>query len=246
MTDTSGRVLAGTSGFAYAGWTPRFYPAGLRDRERLGFYAGRLPVCELNNTFYARPKVDRIRTWCAAVPGTFRFVVKAQRGASSRALYADPASAVAWLTETLPEFGQRLGAVLFRIPSETARDDRRLDGVLAAWPASIPLVIEAQHPSWERDETFAALRAARAVLCATDHDALEVPPDVRRTGPFLYLRLRRSAYTEQDLDAWARRLVPFLDDGLDAYVVFRHDTDGTNAARAQTFAARVARVRAGG
>jgi uncharacterized protein YecE (DUF72 family) len=236
-------VLAGTSGFAYPGWTPRFYPLGLRDRERLGFYAGQLPACELNNTFYARPKADRIRAWCAAVPDTFRFVVKAQRGSSIRALYADATAAVTWLTETLPEFGDRLGAVLFRIPSEIPRDDERLGRMLAAWPASIPLVVEAQHPSWDRDETFAALRTVRAVLCATDHDALEVPPDIRRTGPFLYLRLRRSVYEEEDLDAWALRLVPFLDDGLDAYVIFRHDVDGTSAVQAQSFAARVARVR---
>ncbi len=239
-------MLAGTSGFAYPGWSPRFYPAGLRDRERLAFYAQRLPACELNNTFYARPKADRIRAWCAAVPDAFRFVVKAQRGSSIRALRADPVAAVAWLTETLPEFGERLGAVLFRIPSEIARDGEGLDGLLASWPATIPLVIEAQHPSWERDETFAALRAARAVLCTTDHDALEVAPDIRRTGPFLYLRLRRSSYDEQELDAWARRLVPFVDDGLDAFVMFRHDADGTSALHAQTFGERVARIRGSG
>jgi uncharacterized protein YecE (DUF72 family) len=236
-------VLAGTSGFAYPGWSPRFYPPGTRDRDRLAFYAGRLPACELNNTFYARPKAERISAWCAAVPAAFRFVVKAQRGASIRALYADPTDAVPWLTETLPGFGEHLGAVLFRIPSEIARDDERLAGVLAAWPRSMPLVVEAQHPSWDRDETFAALRAAGAVLCTTDQDALEVPPDIRRTGPFLYLRLRRSTYDDATLDAWARRLVPFLDDGLDAYVMFRHDEDGTSAISAQTFADRVARVR---
>ena len=148
-----------------------------------------------------------------------------------------------WLTETLPEFGDRLGAVLFRIPSEIARNDDRLTGMLAVWPASIPLVVEAQHPSWDRDETFAVLRRSGAVRCTTDHDALDVAPDIRRTGPFLYLRLRRSAYDEEALDAWARRLVPFLDDGLDAYVMFRHDEDGTTAVQAQTFADRVARVR---
>ncbi len=239
-------MLAGTSGFAYAGWTPRFYPTSLRDRERLGFYAARLPACELNNTFYARPKADRIRAWCAAVPDTFRFVVKAQRGSSVRALYGDPATAVPWLTETLPEFGERLGAVLFRIPSEVQRQDERLAGVLAAWPTRIPLVIEAQHPTWQADETFAALRAAGAVLCTTDLDELEVAPDIRRTGPFLYLRLRRTTYDEAMLDAWARRLIPFLDDGLDAYVLFRHDEDGTSALHAQAFAGRVDRIRAAG
>ncbi len=93
---------------------------------------------------------------------------------------------------------------------------------------------------------FAALRAAAAVLCTTDLDGADDPPDIRRTGPFLYLRLRRATYDEAALDAWARRLVPFLDDGLDAYVLFRHDEDGQTALQAETFAARVDRVRAGG
>lgn len=190
--------------------------------------------------------MERIRGWCASTPATFRFVVKAQRGASLRALYADPAESVPWLTATLPEFDERLGAVLLRVPGEVQRDDERLAGALAAWPAAIPMVLEAQHPSWHVDETFASLRQANAVLCATDLDDLDAPPDIRRTGPFLYLRLRRTTYDEAALDAWARRLVPFLDDGLDAYVLFRHDEDGTSALHAEGFAARVERVRATG
>ncbi len=190
--------------------------------------------------------MDRIRAWCSATPAGFRFIVKAQRGASIRALYADPATSVPWLTETLPEFGARLGGVLFRVPGEVPRNDERLEGLLRAWPASLPLVLEAQHASWQADEVFAALRAAGAVLCTTDLDEVDDPPDIRRTGPFLYLRLRRAAYDEAALDAWARRLVPFLDDGLDAYVLFRHDEDGQTALQAETFAARVDRVRTGG
>ena len=236
-------MFAGTSGFAYAGWSPRFYPAGLRAADRLAHYAHRLPACELNGTFYARPTPERLDAWAAAVPDGFRFVVKSQRGGSIRALYASPAESVPWLTEHLPRLGDRLGAVLFRIPSEVARNDARLAGVLAAWPRAVPLVVEAQHPSWHVDETFAALRGAGAVLCTTDLDGQDAPPDIRRTGPCLYLRLRAHDYNEAALDAWARRLIPFLDDGMDAYVMFRHDEDGTSAVRAEGFAARVARVR---
>jgi uncharacterized protein YecE (DUF72 family) len=234
-----GRVFAGTSGFAYPDWAPRFYPAGLRGDGLLRHYATRLAACELNNTFYARPKPERIAAWIAAVPDGFRFIVKGQRGATFRALFGDPADAVAWLTEPLPGFGEKLGGVLFRLDERTVRDDGRLAGLLGAWPSAIPLVVEAQHPSWHVDETFAVLREAGAVLCATDLDDLEEPPTIRRTGPFLYLRLRRSSYSEAELDAWAARVAPFTADGLDAYVVFRHDEDGTSALRAEGFPARV-------
>jgi uncharacterized protein YecE (DUF72 family) len=203
-------------------------------------------VCELNNTFYARPTMERIRAWRDAVPASFRFVVKAQRGASLRALNGNPGESAAWLTESLPEFGARLGAVLFRVAGDVTRNDERLGALLAAWSPAIPLVVEAQHASWHVDETFAALRAAGAVLCTTDLDEQDDPPDIRRTGPFLYLRLRRTTYDEADLDAWARRLVPFLDDGMDTFVLFRHDEDGSSAVQAEGFAARVERARAVG
>ena len=237
----AGRVFTGTSGFAYPDWSPVFYPAGLRGDGFLRHYASRLAACELNNTFYARPKPERIAAWIGAVPEGFRFVVKGQRGATSRALSGDPAESIAWLTEPLPGFGERLGGVLFRLDERTQRDDARLAGMLRAWPATIPLVVEAQHASWHVDETFAALRDARAVLCATDLDGLDEPPTIRRTGPFLYLRLRRTAYTDAELEAWAARIAPFVADGLDAYVIFRHDADGTSALRAEGFGARVAR-----
>jgi uncharacterized protein YecE (DUF72 family) len=239
-------VLAGTSGFAYATWAPRFYPAGIRQRELLPHYAGRLPACELNNTFYARPTPERIDAWVAATPPGFRFVVKGQRGGTIRALYGDPAASVPWLTEPMPRFGDRLGGVLFRIPGEVQRNDERLAAVLRAWPDTVPLIVEAQHPSWHVDETFAALRAAGAVLCVTDLDDAEDLPDIRRTGPFLYLRLRRRDYGEAELDAWARRLAPFLEDGMDACVMFRHDEDGTSALVAEGFATRVERALASG
>ena len=219
---------------------------GLRASDRLAHYARRVPACELNGTFYARPTPERLDAWAAAVPDDFRFIVKGQRGGSIRALYNDPTESVPWLTEHLPRLGPRLGAMLFRIPSEVARNDERLAGILRVWPAAVPLVVEAQHPTWHVDETFAALREANAALCTTDLDDQEVAPDIRRTGPFLYLRLRRTVYDDAALDAWARRIVPFLDDGMNAYVMFRHDEDGTSALHAEGFAGRVERVRTTG
>jgi uncharacterized protein YecE (DUF72 family) len=278
----TGRLLVGTSGFSYPDWTPRFYPEGTRAANRLAAYAARLPAVELNATFRRRPTASAIRGWVRATPPEFRFAVKAQRGSAVRALFGDPAESVAWLTEPLPEFGERLGAVLFRLPAEIRRDgpwvdgdvavaDARLAALLAAWPRSIPLVVELQDRSWHVDETFAALRVARAVLCITelppegDEGAVPEPGDgrerpgngrgsarpgsvrglartisdrslagavqpeppiVRRTGSFLYLRLRRHDYTDEEVSAWADRIEPFLAAGDDVYAFFRHDPIG--------------------
>jgi uncharacterized protein YecE (DUF72 family) len=212
----------------------------------LPHYASRLSACELSTTYYARPTAERIDAWAGAVPPSFRFIVKAQRGASVRALASDPVGGAARLTEHLDRFGERLGGVLFRIAAGTARSDDRLAALLAAWPRAVPLVLEAQEPAWHVDETFAALRGAGAVLCTTDSDDEEGLPDIRRTGPFLYLRLRRAMYDDKALDAWAARLAPFVEDGMDAYVMFRHDEDGRTALQAEAFSQRVERVLASG
>jgi uncharacterized protein YecE (DUF72 family) len=241
-----GRLRTGTSGFAYPAWSPRFYPAGLKGPALLAHYGTRLATVELNNTFYRQPSPAAVDGWLSATPDDFRFSVKAQRSSSFRSLQADPVESVAWLTGPLRRFGTRLGTVLFRVPDGVVRSDERLAGLLGAWPADLPLALEFQDPSWHVDEVFDAIRGIGAALVTTEHEDDPEPPTIRRTGPFLYLRLRRTSYTDEELDAWARRLVPFLDDGMDAYVLFRHDEDGTSAVRAEAFAARVDRVRATG
>jgi uncharacterized protein YecE (DUF72 family) len=225
----AGRAYVGTSGFAYPAWSPRFYPPGVRGDRLLSHYATRLTACELNNTYYQQPSAAKVDAWLAATPDDFRFSVKAQRGGSYRSLLVDPVAGLPWLTEPLRRFGTRLGTVLFRVPDRTTRDDARLGAFLEAWPADLRLTMEFQDPSWHVDEVFDALTRRGAVVCATDLPDDPAPPALRRTGPFLYLRLRRHDYGPADLEAWARRLEPFLADGLDAYVFFRHDEVGRGA-----------------
>ena len=268
-----GRLLAGTSGFSYPDWIPRFYPAGTRSSGLLAAYARRLPAVELNATFRRRPTASAIRGWIGATPPDFQFAVKAQRSSAIRGLFGSPGETVAWLTEPLGRFGDRLGAVLYRVPAEIRRDgpwvegdvaaaDARLAALLDAWPRAIPLVMEFQDLSWHVDETFGALRAAGAVLCVTelppegDEGATPaedpgaaargggIPPIVRRTGPFLYLRLRRYDYDDNELDAWAARLEPFLAAGDDVHVFFRHDAVGRAGELALALLARAGRAAA--
>jgi uncharacterized protein YecE (DUF72 family) len=185
-----------------------------------------LTAVELNNTYYASPSAEKVAAWVAATPPEFRFSVKAQRGGSFRSLQVDPVVSVPWLTGPLRAFGERLGTVLFRVPDGVRRDDGRLAALLASWPADLALTMEFQDPSWHVDETFEALARAGAALCATELPEDEEPPFVRRTGPFLYLRLRRHDYSADEMTAWAARLDPFLAAGDDVFVFFRHDEVG--------------------
>ncbi|MFL5681091.1 MAG: DUF72 domain-containing protein [Chloroflexota bacterium] len=238
-TAVRGRLYAGTSGFAYPGWAPRFYPAGLRADELLPFYGRELPACELNNTYYQQPTEAKVHAWLAATPETFRFAVKAQRGGSMRSLAVDPIASVEWLTTPLRPFGDRLGSVLYRVPGNVRADIARLDGLLAAWPRDLPLTMEFQDASWHIDEVFHLLREAGAALCATDLPDVPEPPVLRHTGRFLYLRLRRHDYDAAEIAAWAARLEPFLAAGNDAFAFFRHDDTGRGPELARELIAAV-------
>lgn len=236
----TGRLYVGTSGFGYPAWVPRFYPAGTRSAELLPAYATRLQTVELNGTFYRSPAPATIAGWLAATPPDFRFVVKALRSGSMRAWATDPASTLPWLLEPARAFGDRLGAVLFRVGAEQRRNDERLERLLEAWPREIPLVLEFQDPTWDDDEVHARLRAAGAILCATDLPEAPDPPTLRLTGPALYARLRRDDYSPAELDAWAARFEPFLSSGIDAFVLFKHDPVGRGGELALELQARLA------
>lgn len=238
----TGVLRTGTSGFAYRGWVPRFYPPALRAEGFLAHYASRLRAVELNNTFYRQPTERAVATWLGATDSEFRFAVKAQRGGSYRAWIAAATDAppLDWLVTPYRAFRDRLGAVLFRVPGEIERDDDRLARLLDAWPAELPVVMEFQHPSWEVDEVLASLRGAGAAWCVTELDEHAAPPSIHVTGDRLYLRLRRSEYRPAEITAWAERLVPFLESGLDAYAFFRHDEIGRGAESAIELASQVA------
>jgi uncharacterized protein YecE (DUF72 family) len=170
--------------------------------------------------------------------------VKAQRGAAMRALLSTPAESVPWLTDRLDGFGERLGAVLFRVPENLHRrpdgaSDEGLAALLDAWPRTVPLVVEFQHASWHVDETFAALRSAGAVLCATELQEDPEPPTIRLTGDALYLRLRRHDYTDAEMDAWAARIEPFLAASHPVFAFFRHDETGRATELAAALAFRL-------
>jgi uncharacterized protein YecE (DUF72 family) len=237
-----GRFYVGTSGFSYPSWVPRFYEPGKASRKLLVAYASRLPAVELHNTFYRRPNQQQITKWLSETPTDFRFCPKAQRSTAWRAWSEpDPTEAIAWLTDALRGFEERLGCVLMSPRGTVERDDDRLQRVLDAWPADIPLALELLHPSWKVDEVLERLGAHDVTLVANDWDEAD-EPTLRRGGRFIYLRLRRTSYGDADIARWARRIEPFLADGIDVYAFFRHDDDGEMALQAESLRANVNEV----
>jgi uncharacterized protein YecE (DUF72 family) len=231
------RVFTGTSGYSYKEWKGRFYPEKMKEADMLAYYAGRFPTVEINNTFYRMPAPDLLRKWGEQTPETFTFVLKAPQRITHHRRLAAAEDDVAYFFDTAKALGPKLGPVLFQLPPYMKKDLDRLQAFLARLPPDPPAAFEFRHPSWFDDEVRDALRARGAALCLADTDE-EPLTDIAVTAPWGYLRLRRLAYSEADIAAWADRVR--AQPWERAFVFFKHEDEARGPEFASTFAARLA------
>lgn len=229
----------GTSGFAFKEWKGPFYPAKLKDADILAHYASRLPMVELNNTFYRMPQEKNLLAWAAQVPDTFRFAIKANQRITHHAQLRDTGELVQYLARTVAVLGPRLGPTLFQLPPNFKRDLGRLEAFLVTLPKHWPVTIEFRHQSWfDDDRVTKLLRSHNVALCLSDQPDWQAPPTA--TADWGYVRLHRFDYTDADLAKWSRQLRSF--GWSEACVVFKHDhTVGSGPLVAEAMAARLNR-----
>jgi uncharacterized protein YecE (DUF72 family) len=213
----------GTSGYSYAPWKGSFYPEDLKAADMLRYYTGQFPTVEINNTFYRMPNAATIQRWADETPPSFSFVLKAPRRLTHEKRLADPDSA-AYFFKTAGLLAERRGPTLFQLPPFFKKDVVRLSDFLALVPEGRRVAFEFRHPTWFDDEVYDALRAKGAALCLADTDEAPITGLVTTTD-WGYLRLRRVAYDDAALDAWAQRVreQPWKE----AWVFFKHEDAGT-------------------
>jgi len=226
-------TLVGTSGFAFKEWKGPFYPSGLKDDAMLGYYSGRYPTVEINNTFYRLPKEHVLLDWASQVPDQFTFAIKAsQRITHYARLKAGAADALGFLLKNTASLGDRLGPILFQLPPNLQKDIDRLRAFVALLPADRRFTIEFRHESWFDEETFDALRARDIALCVSE-SADVVCPRVA-TASWGYLRLHRQDYTDLMLAEWQQYVA--AQPWKDTYVFFKHDyIDGAGPLAVERF-----------
>jgi uncharacterized protein YecE (DUF72 family) len=213
-------MLAGTSGYSFKEWKGNFYPADLKDDGMLGFYAGKFPTVEINNTFYRLPKPHVLEEWASQVPEPFTFAIKAsQRITHYARLKPESVDAVEFLMRNIGALGSRLGPVLFQLPPTLRKDLDLLRMFLDTLPLDRRLTIEFRHKSWFEDDVFDVLRARDIALCITDQPDFASP--VVSTASWGYARLHKPDYDEASLASWAAALK--AQSWKEAYVFFKHD-----------------------
>ena len=213
-------LWVGTSGFSYKEWRPQFYPAELKERDFLRYYASRLSSVEIDSTFYRMPRPTTLHAWREATGERFRFALKASRRITHVERLRLPSASLDYLLTLLPALGDRLGPLLVQLPPDFPKDLPRLDGFLLSLSRGARAAVEFRHPSWHDPETFDLLRSRGAALCIADTDEGTTPLEV--TAPFVYVRLRRSSYEPAALGDWRRRMRVWEAGGLDVFAYVKH------------------------
>jgi uncharacterized protein YecE (DUF72 family) len=232
-------LFAGTSGFAYTSWKPAFYPVKLPSKDFLRHYATRLNCVEINYTFRRLPAEGTLANWVAQTPPGFVFAVKANQRITHilRLKNAEQATEIFLKAIDPLRTSRRLGPILFQLPPQMKCDLALLREYIALLPPDLRYAFEFRHESWLSGPVYAELSARNISLCVAESENLEVPEVI--TADFVYYRLRKPDYTEEDINAFAQRSRELLATGRNLYLMFKHEDTPQGALNAEKLLALI-------
>jgi uncharacterized protein YecE (DUF72 family) len=215
----SGAVRIGISGWRYAPWRGKFYPADLPQRAELAYASQHFRAVEINGTFYSLQRPESFGRWRDETPDDFQFAVKGPRFITHMLKLRNSETALAnFLASGVLRLGPKLGPILWQFPARMPFDAERFGTFLKLLPRNTddalalakrhdvkvkgrswltcdvakPLrhAFEIRHESFASREFLDLLRRHRAALvCA---DTVEWPLLMDLTSDFVYCRLHGS------------------------------------------------------
>jgi uncharacterized protein YecE (DUF72 family) len=227
----------GCSGYHYRHWRGIFYPDKLPMRRWFEYYSQHFRTLELNVTFYRFPQLSFLENWYAQSPADFQFAVKAPQLITHYKQFHNVQQQLGDFYLTLAQgLREKLGPVLFQLPPRLSYEPERLARILDCLDPGFVNVLEFRHPSWWREEVYAALRQHNVTFCGQSHPLL--PDAVITTAPTLYYRfhgvpqLYASPYDEATLQRLAANVqaAPGVEQ---AYLYFNNDIGGSAIGNAQ-------------
>ncbi len=232
------RYYIGTSGWHYEHWRGRFYPKDLPKAEWLKFYATHFTTVEINNSFYHLPSENAFANWHDSSPADFTFAVKVSRYITHVKRLRDTTDAVEKFISRAKGLKDKLGPLLYQLPSNMQRNDERLEAFLPTLPRGFKHVFELRDQSWLEDGVFELLRKYNAGFCIFDMPGANCP--LVATAGFAYIRFHGSAglyaskYSDEELESWAKKVKKLAANLEAVYIYFNNDAEGFAVENAQT------------
>ncbi len=178
----------GCSGFHYKEWKEVFYPKGIPQTKWFEYYCTHFNTIELNTTFYRFPRPEALHNWYQRSPAVFKFSVKAPRLITHYKNFIDSERMLGDFYASMYEgLGDKLGCVLFQLPSRVPYSDELLERIFGILDPSFDNVIEFRDAGWWKKKVYKSLKKHKISFCGISHPKLQ--DDVVKNNSILYYRL---------------------------------------------------------
>ncbi|MHC2993841.1 hypothetical protein OB13_20495 [Pontibacter sp. HJ8] len=219
-------------------WVGEYYPAGMKEKDSLLWYARQFNTIELNSTHYHIPAPGTIDRWRQAVPQGFTFCPKFPQLISHESELSRSLDLTATFCEAIAGLEEKLGCSFLQLPPTfSPRQLPDLETFVQYVPESVPLAVELRHPDWFVDnvaslELFEVLEKYRVSTVLTDVSGRRDVLHMRLTTPTAMIRfvgngLHPTDYTR--IDDWVDRLQVWFEAGLQQLYFFVHEPDNTTS-----------------
>lgn len=221
------QLRIGCSGWVYKDWKGPFYPADLKDADRLAWYATQFDTTEINASFYRLPTEAAVACWARTAPHGFEFAWKVSRFITHNKKLRECPQSVDLVFGRMAPLGGKLGPALVQLPPQLRRNDERLESFLAWIPESQRVAVEFRHDSWYEQPVYDLLARHNAAFVISDHHSAPAPSVV--TADWVYWRGHGPGgryfgrYPDEDLRKLAAEIGLWQAEGKDVYAYFDND-----------------------
>lgn len=182
--------LIGTAGWAIPRTSAVSFPQAGSTLQR---YAARLPVAEINSSFYKPHRASTYERWAASTPENFRFAVKVPKALTHERRLVSAEDLLPPFLEGVQALGSKLGPFLIQLPPSLAFS-LEAAAFFEFWRTQVhgPTVVEPRHATWfiaDVERRLADLRIARVAADPAVVPAAALPGGWRG---LTYLRLHGS------------------------------------------------------
>jgi uncharacterized protein YecE (DUF72 family) len=211
------RIRVGISGWRYPPWRGTFYPKDLAQKNELSYAASKLPIIEINGTFYSLQRPSSFQQWYEQTPKNFMFSVKGPRYITHMRKLRDVEAPLAnFFASGVLGLREKLGPVLWQFPPSFRYDPRRFEGFFELLPHDtasacrlarkhddrmkgrsllaidrnrrLRHAVEIRHESF-LDASFVDLLRAHKIALVVAETARRWPMTHDVTADFIYMRL---------------------------------------------------------
>lgn len=229
------QVYLGTHRWGDKSWIGRVYPKGTKEAGFPEQYVKHFNCIELNATHYKIYTPAEIGRWAVKAAGRdFRFCPKLPQLISHYSNFTNVFDQTSAFLEGVLAFGEQLGPIFLQV-SESYGPNRRdpLFKYLASLPTDLSFFLEVRHPQWFSDavirkELFDTLRSLNVGAVITDTSGRRDCAHMHLTIPKAFVRFVCNLLHPTDYmrcDAWAARIIDWIDNGLEELYLFVHMPD---------------------